>query len=1263
MKLNYHSPFRNILSVLYIISSLVAEHSILAQQISEIMFTPSESNSEFIELYNSTNETINLSNYKISYHTSLADEIISNTSEYNLLPNKYAIIFEADYEFSSGPYLGMIPYDALIFVLEDNAFGRSGMANFSDRKVSLINSVDDTMDVYTYSANNEIGYSDERIDMNENYWENSILFNGTPGKKNSISPFEYDLALTKFGTSLPYAVIGNSIESFITIKNVGLGKAEKFKLHIYSGKNMDSLIHAKYFNELNSLDSLIELYSLSNLEEGENTFLALIEFETDEFRQNDSAILVIRGIDINEIRGDAVINEFMYAPKNGESEWIELFNRSNKIINLHNYKMADNSDTTILTGESINIDPDEYLVFFEDSSFLEKYGDEENFYFTDLLTLNNSGDDLILVDSLDRVIDSLSYTSFWGGDKGNSLERIDAFGLSIDINNWSESISPSPGKINSVTQKEYDLIIDTVYSNPQFPIISSKFMIVAKIRNGGKNDLNYSIKLSEVTKQDTSAKNLLIESELFELESGSSINYQFYYEITALNSLQNFAIELSTSDDDSSNNYYPFEMIPSYPAQSIIINEIMYSPTNLEPEWIEVYNNSEYEINLKEWLIGDVLTNPVFRKIEHEITLPSKRFLVITKNKNLYEFHNNISSAIIELPFANLNNDEDGVVIKDNNYRTIDSLKFVNNWGGKNGKSLERINVDYGSTNMNNWNSSIDLEGSTPGRINSITIKNYDLSVTSLFSDPKYPVKNDEILIGAEIMNYGSYQVENFDVYLSVNEKLFERFENLQLFSGDSVLLVSSKTITISDTLQFSASIVYNLDEDINNNFYERTIISGFNQNSVLVNEIMFKPNIGEPEWIEIINNSDSSVNLKNWMIGDLTNRTIITEESLFLDSGEFLIISNYFTSQKFDSDIQVIQIDLPSLGNTKEAVALYDFRNALIDSAYYLVKSDFNISTSLERISLELSSIDQSNWTFSLDLKQSTPGKENSIVSLPDYFFDNVIITEIMYDPTISNSEFLEIYNNSDRQIEIGGWRIMDENHDYLSIIDKSFHLKQGNYFVISADSSILENYDWLVSNENLSIINKSSLNLPNSGKRIYLKDVKNNIIDSIQYSDSWHNSAFLDTKNISLELINSNLVRNKSRNWSSSVSELGATPGIVNSINVENLVTNSKLEITPNPFSPDNDGFEDFTFINYNLTQPISQVRVRIFDSKGRFVRSLANNQSVGSQGTVLFDGLDNNKNPLRIGIYIILFEAVNTSNAVVDVIKDVVVVARKL
>jgi len=80
-------------------------------------------------------------------------------------------------------------------------------------------------------------------------------------------------------------------------------------------------------------------------------------------------------------------------------------------------------------------------------------------------------------------------------------------------------------------------------------------------------------------------------------------------------------------------------------------------------------------------------------------------------------------------------------------------------------------------------------------------------------------------------------------------------------------------------------------------------------------------------------------------------------------------------------------------------------------------------------------------------------------------------------------------------------------------------------------------------------------------------------------------------------------------------------------------------------------------------NIWKATKQVRIKIFDSKGRLVRTLLHNQPSGSSGSVIFDGKDDAGDALRIGIYIIFLEAINEGSGVVENIKTVVVVARKL
>lgn len=1248
-----------IVSLIFLVNSFIPIYS---QQFSEIMFYASEANCEFIEIFNSADSMIDLNGFKFKYHTSSSDEIVSPDSNYSLYPNEYALILEGDYNFENGLYHDLLLNIENIFITVDNSFGSSGMSNSSDRKLYLINSNDDTVDVYTYSADNDKGYSDERKKSDSDIWENSKYFSGTPGAKNSVSPFEYDVGIKSFYSKEDYVVLGDSTEMTIVIKNLGENRADEVLIKI-EDEVSNSLIYEEFIWSLEPNDSIMIISQTHAISAESNYFHAQIIYQLDEVEFNNEADVFIKGIAINEERGDLVINEIMYAPSSPECEWIEIYNVSKKEINLKNYMVADKSDTLLVIYDDKLITSGEYIVIADDSTILNKEYSIDNLVISKFPTLNNSGDRIVILDSLKRVIDSLTYSSEWGGSSGLSLEKIDALKFAEDKSNWAEAIFPTPGKVNSISQKDYDIAIDSLYTIPNVPLIDGTIEFIVKVTNIGKLSSSFQIELLQDTNSDSIADHHIETSNEIFLESGEIIEYEFQYQAIVGSEPIIYFANLVIKDDFKVNNFASYVLVPAYPAKSIVVNEIHYSPLNLEPEWIELYNKSVYDINLKNWKLKDILTTPVVKSIDEELILSSKSYAVITKDISILDYHKNISSPIQELKFANLNNDEDGIVLIDNHGQTIDSVKYQNDWGGFNCCSLERISIDFSSVNKNNWKSSIDLELSTPGRINSVTPKIYDIALKSLSTSPDFPVEGDKVNIHTKIINYGKNEAENFSLILCANlrdeEILNELVENLSLSPGDSITLRTNESFEISDTSYVTAFVNFVQDEDENNNFREKYIIPGFNSNTVLINEVMFKPKANEPEWVEIFNNTDSIINMINWMIADSKEMYIISDSDLFIESKEFMVLC----SDKENINKDYVKILLPDFSNLSDEVIIYDFRNSPIDSLFYKVGSDFLFGTSLERISLSRESSDIDNWIFSLNQLGSTPGIENSISSLPENNFGDLIITEIMFDPFESNSEFMELFNISDNEIEIGGWKILDEDGTQFYLDNKSHILNKGEYLVIAEDSSIYDNYHWLSDLENMSVISNSKLNLTNSGKKLFLSDNKNNFIDSIFYSETWHNSTFLETKNISLEVINNNLSRNSNSNWSSSVSPFGATPGKVNSVNVTNLITKSKLEITPNPFSPDNDGFEDFAFINYNLSETVSRVRIRIFDSKGRFIKTIANNQAVGSNGTIIFDGLDNNNNPLKIGIYIVLFEAVNSKNVTVDVMKEVVVVARKL
>lgn len=1251
--------------------------------LSEIMFKPAVDNGEFIEIYNnSETEPFYIGDYKIKYGSSSAESFESREHNYNLLPNSYAVIFEKDFDFENSVYAKLVAPGSLILYLDNNAFGRSGMSNSSDQTIQLLNPTDQIIGLMNYTANNDYGISEEKIILSQNdstqNWGNSIIVNGTPGSINSLSPKSFDLAIKNFYTVSSYSEVGKPENIFVKVVNEGSDEINGFKINLYEDNNKDllhdetELIDLKEFGIIVAGDSVLYEFVVDDIYEGETTFIAELQCDVDEFAVNNQSSLTTHGVVINEIRGDLVVNEIMYAPNDNEPEWIEILNVSSKEINLKNYQVADNTSSSTLLNSSQIMLPNDYLVVAKDSAVFLKYEISSSILITSFPSLNNSGDKVILLDSLNRVIDSLEYSPGWGGGNGTSLEKIVSDGFSADSENWKSSediLGATPGKINSVTQKDYDITIVESATVPQFPLIEDEVGILALIKNVGKKEIEFTLKINEM-EDDTKIE--IETSPVITITPGDSIMYESTYKINNLTETKTYEIiAFSETDQDTSNNVSTMCVRPGYPAGSIVINEIMFYPGNDEPEWIEFYNNSDYDIELTGWAISDVYTTPATSVMEEEHLFTSHTYYVVAKDSTIYNYHREIPSPLVLINFANLNNDEDGVVLKDFNGRVIDSVLYSPSNNGSKGYSLERKRFDSKSNDINNWGISTDIEQSTPGRMNSITPKEQDLAIISITTTPRFPILNDNVYVNVEIKNLGLAEANSFLIRIissknDIEQILYEQ-QQFNLSAGDSMLITANNPVLLDDEIIIEAVVIYEADWENSNNVLSIVITPGYERGVVLINELMYYPSGDDVEWIEIVNNSNEDVNLKDWFVSDVLSsptKSVITKNDCILTQGEFAVITADSNSsrQRIGEGIQIFQAEFGSLSNSKDGVVIYDLHGAVIDSLFYESSWGGRNGRSLERLSLSLQTCDENNWITSLCEDGSTCGKQNSIINISSYNLGDVVINEIMYDPADGNSEFIELYNTTNSIVSLGGWNLADESDDLTKICESNYELAPYDFLAVAVDSIFFEYYQDL-QNVNVIITGGSAFSLSNSGECLKILDIYNNIIDSVCYNESWHNRNILTYKNKSLEKINPTVNSNDESNWSTCVNDNGATPGYRNSILTEGVVEASKLSVSPNPFSPDNDGYEDFTIISYTLSSTISQTRVKIFDSKGRLIRELINNSARGSAGQIIFDGLNNNGKPLKMGIYIIFMEALNSTSGVIDVLKEVVVVARKL
>ena len=132
-----------------------------------------------------------------------------------------------------------------------------------------------------------------------------------------------------------------------------------------------------------------------------------------------------------------------------------------------------------------------------------------------------------------------------------------------------------------------------------------------------------------------------------------------------------------------------------------------------------------------------------------------------------------------------------------------------------------------------------------------------------------------------------------------------------------------------------------------------------------------------------------------------------------------------------------------------------------------------------------------------------------------------------------------------------------------------------------------------------------------------------------------------------ISLERKYSNAPSNDPNNWSSSHDRTGSTPLGKNSDVPDSspVASSVDVQISPNPFSPDGDGFDDET--NIAITIPsdnVEAVTIRLYDLRGRLRRTILQTQGISRTASVRFNGKDDNGITLLIGLYTLVVESAN-------------------
>jgi hypothetical protein len=175
-------------------------------------------------------------------------------------------------------------------------------------------------------------------------------------------------------------------------------------------------------------------------------------------------------------------------------------------------------------------------------------------------------------------------------------------------------------------------------------------------------------------------------------------------------------------------------------------------------------------------------------------------------------------------------------------------------------------------------------------------------------------------------------------------------------------------------------------------------------------------------------------------------------------------------------------------------------------------------------------------------------------------------------------------------------------------------------------------------------------------------LYNISGKIVDELGYSKNWHFPLIANVEGVALERIDYNGKTQTKENWHSAATSAGyGTPTYQNSQFRMDQQVQGEIKLSPEVFSPDNDGLDDFLTIHYQFPERGYVANITIFDAGGRPVRVLQKNALCNTLGYFRWDGLNDKGQKIPAGIYVVYTEVFNLLGKTKK-FKNTVVLARR-
>ncbi len=758
--------------------------------------------------------------------------------------------------------------------------------------------------------------------------------------------------------------------------------------NLYSITNIGNPVSATYLS-----DSIVKLDFSNKLIAGRSYDLTIKNlpdvagnFLTDfisSFSYSPPALPAFGEIIITEIMADP-------APVLGlpEAEFIELFNRSSLEINLKALRLIDPSVSVDLPDYTLG--SGEYVILTSNSNF-SRFSIENKLGVTSFPSLGNTIDSLVLINIEGQLIDRVVYQLDWYGDAdkddgGYTLELINPESQCFGKANWTASTSElggTPGLPNAVMNLDPDTQAPSIIS---YDIKSTNELVFHF--NEPMDSLTLvsaSYIVADLSKSAVSVSGTYFENVMISFEENFEAGKVYSLSISGPADCSGNMMSATTIE-------FGLGRTPEF--NELLITEIMADPDPVvkdlpNAEYLEVYNPTDDLLSLA----GVYLTDGADTAWFASQMLRSHQYLILSPTAVADDF-GLIGAAMGLSNWPSLANAGEQLSLWHEN-ELIFAIRYDQNWHDDNkssgGYALEMKDVSNPCGGRLVWGSASSSNGGTPGMTNSNTA-----SVPDNF--------------GPELLS--AFVIEPQLVRLTFSESLApDAAQSVQI----SILPTVELNAVANDNLNRSELQISFSNELAINVPYEITITKVYDCNgneimqgqsifvrpgvadslSLIINEVLFDPKTGGVDFVEVYNNSDEYIDLKNWNLsreldGQLDQIRIISE-------GEKIIPPHEYRALTSDSDELFIQysggkpenfidmVSLPAYANDEGTVVLLDADLRVIDRFAYsdgyhsrLLKSVDGVS--LERIDFNAPTQSPSNWaSASSTVGFATPGYLNS--------------------------------------------------------------------------------------------------------------------------------------------------------------------------------------------------------------------------------------------------------------------------------------------